>query len=342
MQKTLSEIVKLIGGTIEGDESLVITGISGIKEAQKGDITFLANSKYEPLLSKTQASAVIVPCDVVCPDKALIKNENPSLSFAKLASAFLKVTEYRLCGVHPTAVIADDVQLGKDVAIGPHVVIESSAVIGNGSTIYSGCFIGHNTQIGSNALIYPTVTIRERVLIGNNVIIHSGTVIGCDGFGFVEVEGVHQKIPQVGTVVIDDDVEIGANVTIDRARFEKTFIGKGTKIDNLVQIAHNVIIGQNCIIVSQSGISGSTELKDRVVLAGQSGLAGHLTVGEGSIVGAQSGVSKSIPPGTFVFGYPAKPHNIAKRTNAAVQRLPEYIKTIQDMKRRLKQLEEKL
>ncbi len=342
MHKTLREIAALIDGEIVGDRNIVITGFCGIKEAQEGDLTFLANSKYFPLAQKTKASAIITQRGMDIPQKTIIRTDNPSLAFANMLFKFVtQATSFRK-GIHKTAIIADDAKIGKDVSIGPYIVIESKAKIGARTTIYSGCFVGHDTTIGEDCLIYPQVMVRERIAIGNRVIIHSGTVIGSDGFGFVNVEGAHKKIPQIGTVIIEDDVEIGANVTIDRARFDKTFIGRGTKIDNLVQIAHNVVIGENCIIVAQVGISGSTEIKKGATLAGQVGVVGHLTIGEGAIVASQSGVSKSIPPHTTVWGYPAKPISLAKRINAATQRLPLYVEKIRELEKRVEELEKRL
>ncbi|MCM8795136.1 MAG: UDP-3-O-(3-hydroxymyristoyl)glucosamine N-acyltransferase [Candidatus Omnitrophica bacterium] len=341
MQKTLKEIAEFINGEVVGNENIVITGIAGIKEAQEGDITFLANPRYLPLLEKTYASAVITSRDITTTAKSIIRTENPSLAFVKVVSLFKPDEFIHPKGIHPTAILGKNVSLGKNVALGPYAVIEDNVSIGNGTIISAGCFIGHHTKVGENVLIYPHVTIRERISIGNRVIIHSGTVIGSDGFGFVNVEGIHHKIPQVGTVVVEDDVEIGANVTIDRARFDKTVIGKGTKIDNLVQIAHNVVIGENSIIVAQVGISGSTVVGKNVTLAGQAGLVGHITVGDGATVAAQSGVNKSVPPGVTVFGYPAKPQHIAKRINACVQNLPRLYKVVEELKRKIEELEKK-
>ena len=342
MKKTLGEIARFIKGEIVGDANLVITGICGIKEAQEGDITFAANQKYFPLTAQTKASAIITPKDMRVVGKSVILTDNPSLAFANVISLFMEEHIKPAQGIHKTAIVAEDAVIGKNVSIGPYTVIDAKAQIGEDTIIHSGCFVGQRTTIGRGCLIYPNVTIRERVAIGNQVVMHSGAVIGADGFGFVNVDGVQEKIPQVGTVVIEDNVEIGANVTIDRARFDKTFIGQGTKIDNLVQIAHNVSIGKNCIIVSQVGISGSVTIGDGVILAGQVGIAGHLTIGEGAIVAAKSGVSKSIPAKTIVWGIPAKPQAQAKRANAAFQRLPEYQKVIQELKKRVKELESSL
>jgi len=342
MKKTLKEIAEIIGGEIIGDAGIVITGVSGIKEAGKGDITFLANPKYSPLLEKTNASAVITSKEVKTAPKPIIRTDNPSLAFAKIVSLTDSGEIKHPQGIHPSAILGENVSLGRDVAVGAYAVIEDNASIGEGTIIYPGCFIGHHTKIGSDTLIYANVSLREHISIGNRVIIHSGTVIGSDGFGFATIEGLHHKIPQVGTVEIGDDVEIGANVTIDRARFEKTLIGKGTKIDNLVHIAHNVVTGENCIIVAQVGISGSTTLGNNVVLAGQVGLVGHINIGDDVVVMAQSGVSKSIPAKTMAWGYPAKPVSHAKRVNAAVQSLPKLYDTVSELKKKIEELETKI
>lgn len=341
MQKTLAEIADIIDGEIAGDANLIITGLSGIQEAEDGDLSFVANAKYFALARKTKASALIIPKNFKIPKKSAIRTENPSLAFARIASVVYNENIPPLRGIHPTAVIADHVTMGDNVVIGPCAVIEDYAQIGRNTVIHSGCHVGARTLIGENCLIYPNVTIRERVCIGHRVIIHSGTVVGSDGFGFVQVDGVHEKIPQIGTVIIGDDVEIGANVTIDRARFDKTVIGKGTKIDNLVQIAHNVHIGENCIIVSQVGISGSVSIGKGVILAGQAGVTGHLTIGDGVVVTAQSGVTKSIPAHTKIAGFPARPNMVVLKEKAALSRLPVYIKKIQELAKRVEQLERK-
>lgn len=340
MRKTLREIAALIDGEVIGDADVIITGISGIKEARAGDITFLANPRYQPLLETTQASAVITSRDIKPALKPIIRTENPSLAFAKIVSLIEPRDVKHPKGIHPTALIGKGAILGKDVAIGAYTVIEDGVLIGDNAVIYAGCYLGCRSKIGRDTLIYPHVSIREGVVIGERVIIHSGTVIGADGFGFATLDGIHHKIPQIGTVVIEDDVEIGANVSVDRARFDKTVIGKGTKIDNLVQIAHNVIIGENSIIVAQAGISGSTVIGKGVTLAGQAGLVGHITIGDGAVVAAQAGVTKSVPANTLVSGYPAKPHPIAKRINACVQNLPKLYETVALLKKKIEELEQ--
>lgn len=338
MQKTLKEVASLIDGEIVGDENIVVTGICGIKEAKEGDLTFVANSRYLPLMGHTRASAIITSRDVKTAPKAIIRTENPSLAFAKMVSLLAPNEVRRPKGIHPTAVIGDKVKIGKNVAIEPYVVIEDNVEIKDNTVLYAGVYAGHHTKIGKNCIIYPYVIIRERVVIGDRVVIHGGTVIGSDGFGFSTVQGVHHRIPQIGTVIIEDDVEIGANVTIDRARFDKTIIKKGTKIDNLVQIAHNVSIGENSIIVAQSGISGSATIGKNVTIAGQSGVIGHISIGDNVVVAAQSGVTKSIPSNTCVSGYPAKPHVLAKKIHAFTQNLPGLFKKVKQLEEEIERL----
>lgn len=333
---TIQEIADLVGGIVDGDGTKPIKNASGIKEAQSGDITFLANARYQPLLKETNATAVIVPPDVLVPEgKIAIRVESPSLAFAKIMEKLGPPPVTYDPGIHSTAVIGKNVSLGHGVSVQPYVVIEDEAVIGDDVTIGAGTFIGRQTHIGVRTLIYPKVVIRERITIGSGCIIHSGTVIGSDGFGYATVHGLHHKIPQIGTVVIEDDVEIGANVTIDRARFDKTWIKKGTKIDNLVQIAHNVVICENSIIVAQVGISGSTVVGKNVIFAGQAGSVGHVTIGDNAIVCARAAVTKSVPEGQMVSGYPAIAHNKAKKIQALINRLPKLYEKVLELEKRL-------
>lgn len=341
MPKTLAELASFLKAELIGEKNIIISGVNGIREAEKGDITFVANPKYLSLVDKTNASAVITSKEVSSASKPLIRVDDPSLAFAKVVDLFSSVKIKHPKGIHPSAIVGSNVKLGKNVALGAYAVIGDDVQIGDNTVIYSGSFIGDGVEISKDCLIYPNVTIRERSKLGNRVIIHSGTVIGSDGYGYVKIEGKHHKIPQIGIVVIEDDVEIGSCVTIDRARFDKTIIGKGTKIDNLVQIAHNVKVGENVLIIAQAGISGSTEIGNNAILAGQAGLVGHIKIGEGAIVGAQGGVTKSIPPNTFVSGYPARPHQEAMKIYGSMHKIPDLIKKVQELENRIKELEVK-
>ena len=328
MKKTLREIADLIGAHLQGDENVLISGISGIVNAKAGDITFLHNAKYLEQAEKTNASAIVTSFDIANSAKPILKVKNPTFALNTLASLFSPQQSGPSKGLHPTVITGKAVSMGPETAIGAYVVIEDNVSIGRGVVIYPHSYIAYGSIIDEDTVIYSHVSIREKTVIGKRVIVHAGVVIGADGFGYDTINSVHHKIPHVGNVVIEDDVEIGANVTIDRARFDKTFIGRGTKIDNLVHIAHNVVIGKNCIIVAQVGISGSTIIGDNTVIAGQAGLAGHLTIGDNVIIGAQAGVTKSVPSKTFVSGYPARPHREAKKINAYVQQLPKLYKKV--------------
>lgn len=338
MKRTLKEIVAIVGGEIVGNGDTVVTGVCGIKEAKEGDLTFVANSRYLSLMNQTRASAIITSKDVKEAPKPIIRTENPSIAFAKMVSLMAPNEAKKPKGIHPTAVIGEKVKIGRNVAIQAYVVIEDNVEIKDNTILCAGVYVGHHTKIGKDCMVYPYVIIRERVSIGNRVTIHGGTVIGSDGFGFSTVKGVHHRIPQIGSVIIEDDVEIGANVTIDRARFDKTLIKQGTKIDNLVQIAHNVEVGEHSIIVAQSGISGSTTMGKNVTLAGQAGIIGHVSIGDNVIIAARAGVTKSIPPNACVSGFPAKPHSIAKRINACVQNLPDLYKRIKALEEEVERL----
>ena len=342
MRKTLAEIAAIVDGEVVGDQKLVITGLGGIKEANPGDLTFIANPKYISLLRTTKASAILTPRGIDVPGRNIIRTENPSLAFAHLGSLMAEKEAFSPQGIHKTAVIAKDAVIGKNVAVGPFTVIEGRAVVGDNTVIYGGCYVGHRTVLGKMCLVYPNVTIRECITIGDRVIIHSGTVVGSDGFGYVWAKGKHEKIPQVGTVTIENDVEIGANVTIDRARFDKTVIGEGSKIDNLVQIAHNVIMGKHCILISQVGISGSVVIGEGAILGGQVGVHGHLTIGKGVVAAARSVITKSIAPNQKISGFPAQSFITEQRFQAALRRVPDYMKAIRDLTKRVGELEKKI
>lgn len=346
MEARLEQLAELVGGEIQGDAQCMITGIAGLREAGPRDITFLANPKYTPDLSNTQASAVLLAQgsqeDIVRSLQtvgiSVVLVEDPYFAFAKIVQ-FFHAQPYRPSGISSQASIGKGVQLGKDLSIHPFVRIADHTKIGDRVTLYPGTFVGEGCEIGEDCLIYPNVTIREKTKIGKRVILHSGTVIGSDGFGYATREGKHHKILQVGTVVIEDDVELGANVAVDRAALGRTVIKRGTKADNLVQIAHNVVIGEDCLIVAQVGISGSTELGHHVILAGQVGVIGHLKIGDGVRVGAQSGVAQDIPPGQTVSGSPTIPHRKWLRMQAALPELPEMMRRVRELEKKIEMLE---
>jgi UDP-3-O-[3-hydroxymyristoyl] glucosamine N-acyltransferase len=306
---SVNELAALVGGRIEegADGDAAIRSVASTLDAMEGDITFFGNAKYLSELENSAATAALVPLDF---DRAIppirIFVENPTLEFSKLVERFSPPPRTPPAGVAPSAVVESDVVLGDNVAIGHNAVIESGAKVGNNTVIGAGTFVGADSIIGENCHFYPNVTIRERTVIGNRVIIQPAAVIGGDGYGFQFSEGRHVKIPQRGIVQIDDDVEIGSGTTIDRARFGRTWIKEGTKIDNLVHIAHNVVIGKHCLLVAMVGIAGSTKLEDYVTVGGHVGMAGHLKLGKGCMVAGYSGVIKNVPPKSVVIGYPAR------------------------------------
>jgi UDP-3-O-[3-hydroxymyristoyl] glucosamine N-acyltransferase len=333
MKKSLKDIALLVDGEIIGDENTQISSVNGIREAQEGDITFLANALYGPLLNTTRASAVITSRDITSAPKPIIRADDPSAAFSKIILLFQgKPKECAPAGIDKSALIGKNVKLGKNPSVAAFAVIEDNVEIGDDVIIYPHVYIGRNSKIANSVKLYPGVVIREECAIGDRVIIHSNSVIGSDGFGYVKVRGSYQKIPQTGIVCVGDDVEIGSNVSIDRARFGKTIIGKGTKIDNLVQIAHNVSIGDNTIIVSQAGISGSTRIGNNVILAGQTGVVGHIEIGDNVVVGAQAGITKSVSAGNIMLGSPANTISEQKRIFACLHKLPELFKTVKQLK----------
>ena len=335
MTLALRDVAAMSGGELIGDPSLQITGAASLAEAMAGEISFFGNRKYIGALRKTRASAVFVPLDFAEPvDAAQIRVSNPTKAFEQVVLKFAPKAIKFPPGIHATAVVDPSAKLGERISIQAHAVIEAGAKIGDGTIVGAGSYIGDETTIGSDCLIYPLVTIRERSRVGSRVIIHSGAVIGADGFGFEIVGGRQEKIQQLGIVQIDDDVEIGANTTVDRARFGRTWIQQGVKIDNLVQIAHNVVIGKNSVIVAQSGISGSTRVGERVMMGGQVGIIGHIELGDGTAIGAQSGIAKSTRGGTW-FGSPAVPLAEAKQQIAWIHRLGKLFARVKEIEKKL-------
>jgi len=348
MTFTLRQIAGRLQAELIGDGDTVVTGVAGIDAAGDGQLTFLANPKYAHHLKSTRAAAILVPpasagfhyeSQDLPSGLALLLHPNPYYAFLQALRIFHPPPPAPEPGVDRSARIGRRVQLADGVHVGPNCMIEDDASLGAGTVILAGSFVGARSVLGGGCCIGPTVTILPGCTLGDRVRIHPGTVIGSDGFGYAPYQGHHHKIPQVGGVTIGDDVEIGACSAIDRATMGQTVIGRGTKIDNLVQIAHNVQIGEDCIIISQVGISGSTKIGDRVTLAGQVGVIGHIEIGAGAIVAAQSGVGKSVPPGARYFGSPAVEFARQKRIIASMHSLPEHVKMIRSLEKRIAELE---
>lgn len=341
MQAKVKEIAKFVGGELVGDGEVFVKGINGVREAGAGDLAFILNPRCGELIKATKAGCVVVPKSLTgIFDKPLIKVDNPSIAFSRIIGMVMPGRIPHPKGIHATSVISKTASIGKDVGVGPYVVIEDGASVGDGTIIYPFCYIGKNTQIGKGCIFYPNVTIREEVTIGSGVIIHPGSVVGSDGFGYdVQRDGTQVKIPQIGTVVIEDEVELGACVTVDRARFNKTVIGHGSKIDNLVQIAHNVIIGPDCVVAAQSGIAGSSEIGKNVIFGGQVGVSDHVKIGDFVIAGAKTGIHKSYPSNTTLFGYPSKPADKAREQFAALGLLPKLFERVRRLEAKIEELQ---
>jgi len=342
---TLQKLTELVGGALfAGGPGAVISGLNSIIEAVPGEVTFLGNARYLPALKTTRASAALVPEDLdathVREGLALIRVKNPTLAFSHVIRFFCPPASEFAPGVHATATVASDVVFDpQKVSIGPHAVIESGVQLGDGCRIYAGVYIGRDVKLGTNCVIHANAVIKEYCILGQRVILHSGSVIGSDGFGYELVQGRHQKIDQVGIVQIDDDVEIGSCTTIDRARFGRTWIGEGCKIDNLVQIGHNCTLGKHCIIVSQTGISGSTRLGNYVTMGGQVGVAGHLEIGDKVMFFAKSGVTKSILEAGAYTGYPARPLMEGRKMLSLPAKIPDLLERVRTLEKKLAALE---
>jgi UDP-3-O-[3-hydroxymyristoyl] glucosamine N-acyltransferase len=334
---TLGELAALLGGKLQGPADLVIQGIAAIDRATPRDITFIAQKRFARLAAQSQAAAFIVGPEQAHLQRPLIIVDHPYLAYARVAALFAP-PQSRWPGVSSEAYLGQGVEMGQDVSIAPLVYIGNGVRLGDRVTIMPGCVLEYDVQIGADSLLYPNVTILDRCTLGQRVIIHSGTVIGSDGFGFVPGKEGHHKIPQIGTVVIEDDVEIGANCTIDRGALGETRVGRGVKMDNLVHLAHNVEVGEHSFLVAQVGVAGSTKIGKGVALGGQVGLAGHIELGDGVQVAAQSGVSHSVPPGQTVSWTPARPHQEALRIATYLGKLPEIYKRLNEVEKRLKKL----
>ncbi len=343
---TLAALAERIGATFSGDPDLELRDIAPIESAGPGDVTFVANKRYERHLATTTASAVIIADAASAPSApvAVLRLKDPYEGFLRALLHFHPVTRTHAPGIDRAAVVHPTARLGADVTLGACVVIGEGVSIGDRSVVLAGTVVGRDVVIGEDCLVHPNVSVLDGTTLGNRVIVHSGTTIGSDGFGFAPVGGGWMKIPQTGTVVIEDDVEIGANTTIDRATLGTTRVRRGTKIDNLSQIAHNVDVGEDCIIVSQTGISGSTTLGRHVVLAGQVGVVGHITIGDDVTITAQSGVSKSIDDsaGKVFRGSPAREIHEELRQEAAIRRLPDLLATVRGLEEKLRAIEARL
>jgi UDP-3-O-[3-hydroxymyristoyl] glucosamine N-acyltransferase len=338
MKKRLRELAEWVGGTVIGDGEVEISGVAAIEEAKPGEITFIANPKYVSKLNETHASAVIVSTEITQANRPLLLTLNPYLAFARIFSLYSQKT-VEPKGVDPRAWVGSTAELGKDLTIYPFVYVGERCRIEDRVTLYPGVHVGEDCSVGEDSILYPNVSIYPKTVIGKRVILHSGVVVGSDGFGYAKEGRKNVKVPQVGRVEIEDDVEIGANTTIDRGTLGCSIIRRGVKIDNLVQIAHNVVIGEDSIVVAQVGISGSTTVGSNVTLAGQAGLVGHIHVGDNVMVGGQSGVSHDLPPNSVYTGSPAIPHRDYLKMAMTLPKVPEMRRTLAEIERRLIKLE---
>ena len=339
---TTGELAARLGAGLEGDPAAVLHGVADLRSARAGQVSFAGNPKYLPKVAGSAATAVIVPQDaaIASPKPALLRVANADAAFAAACALFAPPPVVLPRGVHPQACVSPEAKLGADVSVGAFAVVEAGAEIGAGTTLYPQTYVGHGAKLGRECLLYPFASVRERCVLGARVILHNGAVIGSDGFGYtVDAQGVRTKIPQTGIVVLEDDVEIGANTTVDRARFGETRVGRGTKVDNLVQIAHNCIIGEHSVLCGQAGMAGTTTLGKHVICAGPAGLAGHLQIGDGAVIGAQAGVAKDLPGGQMYLGSPAVPRLEYGKSLAHVAALPKLKEQLKDLAARLAALE---
>lgn len=337
---TLKEIAQMTGARLQGSPDHVITNVADLESATSQDVSFFSNARYEQALKRSNAGAIFVSSENLPEGKNYLFVEDPSLAFQTLINHFYdkNASKSGFENIHPTAVVHPTVKIGKNVVISPYAVVDQNVTIGDGTQIGPHVSIGPSTQIGENCIIYAHVTIREKCTLGNRVILQPGCIIGSCGFGYItNKQGEHIKLEQVGTVTLEDDVEIGANTTIDRSRFKSTVIGKGTKIDNLVQIAHGVKVGQGNMIVSQAGIAGSSETGRFVVIGGQVGIAGHIKIADGVMIAAKSGITKSLPPGTY-NGVPAVPIMKYNRNAVFLQNIEKYLEKINAIEKRIDEL----
>jgi UDP-3-O-[3-hydroxymyristoyl] glucosamine N-acyltransferase len=336
MSLKASELAGILRGTLDG-EDVRLTGFAPADSAQDGQVTFAENEAYLARAAASAASAVIVPEAADCPGKTLIRVANARVAFAGALEVFFPETQPEP-GIHPSAVVAESARVNPSAYVGPHCVVGERVNLGAGVILLAGNYIGDDCVIGRDSRLFANATLYPRTTLGERVRIHAGAVLGADGYGYVLDQGTHRKVPQVGSVEVGNDVEIGANVTVDRGALGPTIIGDGTKIDNLVQLGHNVVIGRHCLLISQVGIAGSTKVGDHTTMAGQVGVAGHLNIGSQVTLGAKSGVMHNIPDGEKWLGIPASPISDTKRRLIAVQRLPEMARRLKELEREVERL----
>lgn len=338
---TAAEIAEIVQSrSSRGGTNETIRGLAGLGEAAAGDLAFLGNKKYRSAVATTRASVVLLPADFTGEPQSgqlFLLVDNPSVALARVCARIEQSLWPRpVPGVHPSASVAASARVSASATVGPLCVVEAGAVLGERVHVQAQVFVGRDTVIGDDSWLMPGVIVAAACEIGSRVRLQPGVVIGGDGFGYEFTQGRHEKIPQVGIVVIGDDVEIGANSTVDRARFSRTVIGEGTKIDNLVMIGHNVVVGKHCVLCAQVGISGSTTLEDYVVLGGQAGLGGHITMGKGAKAGGQAGITTDVPPGSFVNGTPAIPYLLERKIAVLQQRLPELFRRVESLEAQIR------
>ncbi|MDX1933589.1 MAG: UDP-3-O-(3-hydroxymyristoyl)glucosamine N-acyltransferase [Capsulimonadales bacterium] len=340
-ERTVAELAQVVKGRVQGDPETVIRGIASIEEARNGDITFAESVRFLHNAEQSMATAILAPENAaVNGGKVMIQVANPRLAFAQLLDLFAP-EQYARRGIDPTVVYGSDFRYGANVSIGANSVLGENVRLGENVTIHPLCYLGDDVEVGDNTVIGPQVTLLRGTIVGSNCILHSGTVLGADGFGYLTMQGKHRKIPQIGNVQVGNDVEIGANVTIDRARTGTTRVGNGTKIDNMVHIGHNCQIGEDCILVAQVGLAGGVEVGNHVIIAGQSGVKEQVKIGDRVVIGAQAGVMGDVPAGAFVSGYGPRAHKDTLKVNAALSFLPDLLRKVRDMERRLAGLEGK-
>ncbi|MFP4055908.1 MAG: UDP-3-O-(3-hydroxymyristoyl)glucosamine N-acyltransferase [Candidatus Brocadiia bacterium] len=340
MHATLEQLAQLAGATLQGEPSTAIRGVAGVHNARPGEIALLAERRYARFVDTTQASALVVgpDFDAESTDLPLLVADDPGAAFQAIADRLCPPLRTHPPGIHPTAQVAEDAEVGPGASIQAYCVVESGARVGRDTVLRPFVFVGAGAEVGAECLLHPHAVVLDRCSLGDRVVLHGGVVVGGDGYGFETRDGAHHKVPQRGIVEVGDDVEIGANTTIDRARYGRTVIGSGTKIDNLVMVAHNCVVGEHCLLVAQSGIAGSTTLGHHVVAAAQAGIVGHVTIGEGTVIAAQTGVAKSTGPGETVFGSPAQDIRTERRCIAQYKKLPQLAARLRQLEQTVERL----